>query len=93
MNRKVLLAVGACCALLGSAASADDEGKFEMTSGDSDKNAAEQQAGAESAATSDASGTGTKRAGTATAVGAVNEAVKEGKIKIEGGTDPGAPGY
>jgi hypothetical protein len=93
MKNKVLMTLGACCVLLGIAASADDDDKSEATSGNGDIEGAEQQSGAVGGATSGASGTGTKPASTATAVGAVNKAVKEGKIKIEGGTDPGAPGF
>lgn len=92
MKSNGLMALGVCIALLGAAALADDGGKLATTSGDGDGSSTEQQAGAESGEASDASGSGTKRADTATAVGALYKGVKDGEIKIEGGTDPGAPG-
>ena len=93
MKRIGMVVLGAGFAFLGAAALADDGGKLATTSGDADVSGAEQQAGAESGEASGASGAGRKHAGTATAVGALYEGVKECEIKIEGETDPGAPSF
>jgi len=93
MKSKGVVILGVCFALLEAAVLADDDVNPPTTSGDADSIRVEQQSGAETGAASGASEAGTRGAGTATAVGAIYEAVKEGKIKIKGGTDPGAPDF
>jgi hypothetical protein len=85
--------LGLLLALLGTAAPADDARESAMTGGDPEGNGAAQQSSADGGRASDASGAPAKPASTATAAGALHKGVKEGTIKIEGGTDPGAPGY
>jgi hypothetical protein len=92
MKRPVLMALGLWLALLGAGAWADDGGDPAAPPGDADGTGTGQQADARADETSGSSGTDRKPASTATAAGAIHEAVKGGDIKIEGGTDPGAPG-
>jgi hypothetical protein len=91
MTRGLLIALGLCLALPGSGAWADDGGNPATPPGDAGVSDTDQQAAAQADEASASSGADRKPASTATAIGALHEAVKEGDIKIEGGTDPGAP--
>ena len=93
MTRRLLMTLGLCFALLGAGAWADDGGNPTTPSGDADGSGIDQPADTRADEASGSSGADRKPASTATAVGALHEAVKDGDIKIEGGTDPGAPGF